>query len=109
MSLRYFIFSELRLEDWSVCSSQHPPAAARGGIPHGFLISGGSQRCTVLLPGEKLAITMTMRIRLIMVCAEGGWRAQWLEGWELHQLWGAEGNLPKGELPEPTFVTKTEL
>lgn len=72
MSLRYFIFSELRLEDWSVCSSQHQSAAARGGMPHGFLTNGGSQQCTVLLSGEKLAITMAMRIRLIMVRAEGG-------------------------------------
>lgn len=32
-----------------------------------------------------------------------------MKGWELHHLWGAEGNLPKGELPGPTFVIKTEL
>lgn len=85
-----------------LCSSQHPPAAARGGIPHGFLTSGGS--FTVLYLGRN------HRDNENKINNGACWgRAQWLEGWELHQLWGAEGNLPKGELPGPTFVTKTEL
>lgn len=57
--MRYFIFSELDLEervtDLLLRGSQHPTAAATGSIRHQD--GADSQQCTVPLPGEKLAIT----------------------------------------------------